>query len=64
MPIGGLISADYLTTWHPTILLAATLEQIISQKWISNMINGYEGWELSNAKNRFSVLKNNNQLVK
>lgn len=42
---GTILPADYLsTTAAYDISGINSLEQIITQKWISNMINGYEGW--------------------
>ncbi|MEZ4809870.1 MAG: SusD/RagB family nutrient-binding outer membrane lipoprotein [Allomuricauda sp.] len=39
------LPSDYLTTSAPYGPGGeASLEQIITQKWIANMINGYEGW--------------------
>lgn len=38
--------ADYLTTGNTAFGIngADPLEQIITQKWLANLINGYEGW--------------------
>ena len=39
------LPAEYLTgTAAYDVAGANSLEQIITQKWIANMINGYEGW--------------------
>ncbi len=39
------LPADYLTTTAAYASAGANpIEQIITQKWIANMINGYEGW--------------------
>jgi len=35
---------DYLTTGDAAYNTNTALEQIITQKWIANSINGYEGW--------------------
>lgn len=36
--------ADYLTTGPAAYGATDPIEQIITQKWIANTINGYEGW--------------------
>ena len=36
--------ADYLTVGSATYGSSDPIEQIITQKWIANVINGYEGW--------------------
>tara|TARA_R110000796_G_scaffold37722_1_gene94994 strand:+ start:33265 stop:34734 length:1470 start_codon:yes stop_codon:yes gene_type:complete len=42
---GTNLPADYLTTTAAFDISGVnSLEQIITQKWIANMINGYEGW--------------------
>jgi len=54
---GTDLPADYLTTSASYDTSGTNaLEQIISQKWISNMINGYEGW-IEYRRTGFPVLK-------
>lgn len=38
--------ADYLTTGNASFQIASAdpIDQILTQKWIANTINGYEGW--------------------
>ncbi|MEO9890534.1 SusD/RagB family nutrient-binding outer membrane lipoprotein, partial [Nonlabens ulvanivorans] len=62
------LPVDYLTT---TAAYAANgndpIEQIITQKWIASVINGYEGW-IEYRRTGFPALKNisaslNNNLI-
>lgn len=63
------LPADYLTTGPATYGSngADKIEQIITQKWIANIINGYEGW-IEYRRTGFPVLKTvaaslNNNLI-
>jgi len=53
-----IMPATYLTTGAAAYGSTGTdkLDQIITQKWISNMINGYEGW-IEWRRTGFPVLK-------
>jgi len=50
------IPTDFLTTSPAAYGTGNPLEQIITQKWIGNMINGYEGW-IEYRRTGFPVLK-------
>lgn len=61
------LSSDYMN--QPKVIFNPTngLEQIISQKWINNIMNGYEGW-IEYRRTGYPALKTvsaslNNQLI-
>ncbi len=63
------IPEDYLTNGNATYGINNTnkIEQIITQKWIANSINGYEGW-IEYRRTGFPILKTisaslNNDLI-
>jgi len=63
----GMLDANYMTAWETNFLLADPIEQIITQKWIASVINGYEGW-IEWRRTGFPALKNvsaslNNDLI-
>ena len=50
------IPTDYLSTSPAAYGASNPLEQIITQKWLGNIINGYEGW-IEYRRTGFPVLK-------
>lgn len=66
---GAVLPSDYLTSANTAYGNngADKINQIISQKWLSNIINGYEGW-IEYRRTGFPVLKTiasslNNNLI-
>ena len=59
--------ADYLTTGAAAFGTNNAFEQIITQKWLANIVNGYEGW-IEYRRTGFPALKTisaslNNDLI-